>query len=280
MKKRLSWLALLLVFLIGGCNQNNHLEQQGYVEGEFTYISPNFTGVLLNLQAARGTFIKTGAPLVTLEQQPESFNVQQVSGQLAQAKAQKAQSEAALTLATIELQRQKYLLTKNATSKELVDTAQSTFDQNKAAVLAVEGNIIAIQASLENSRWTLGKKTIYSPVDALVFDTYYTPGELIQAGQPIVSLLMRDWIYVVFYIPETYLGKIKLGQNVLVSCDNCSEAISAQITYISVQAEYTPPVIFSQETRDKLVYRVEAYPMPKDAYKIHPGQPVTVKIDL
>lgn len=277
MKKWFVIILSILVFLVSGCTQQNY-QQQGYVEAQFTYISPNFSGVLQQLLVTRGTMVKDGAPLFTLEEQPESSEVKQIAGQLEQAKAQKVQNQAALTLAEISLQRQQTLYPKRATSKEAVDIAQSNFDQATATLAASNANIIALQASLEKAQWSKGKKTLLAPTDALVFDTFYTPGELIEAGQPVVALLVAANIYIVFYLPESNLGGIKLGQKVQISCDGCPEIIIAEIGYISPQAEYTPPVIFSRETRDKLVYRIEAYVNEADAYKLHPGQPVTVKL--
>lgn len=267
----------LLAYVLGGCNPKQQ-EFQGYIEGYYTYISPNFSGILQQLLVARGTFIKAGTPLFILEQQPESADVKQIQGQLTQAQAQKKQNAAALSLTEITLQRQKALYLKNATSKESVDIAESNFNQAVSQVAAADANIIALQAALEKAIWAKGKKTVFSPIPAFVFDTFYTPGELVEAGQPILALLASENIYALFYVPESVLGKIKMGQNVQVRCDSCPESITAKISYISPQAEYTPPVIFSQESKDKLVYRIEAYPETKDAYKFHPGQPVLVTI--
>jgi len=82
----------------------------------------------------------------------------------------------------------------------------------------------------------------------------------------------------VFFVDEPLLGTIKLGQTVTVHCDGCEQSTTANISYISPQAEYTPPVIFSDQTRAKLVYRIEAKPIPDDADKLHPGQPVVVDL--
>jgi len=275
MKKRF-WLPLLLVsFLVSGCGQKKY-ELQGYVEGDYTYISPNYQGILRELLVHRGTLIKAGTPLFVLEQQPESAEAKQAESQLAQAQAQKTETEARLTLAIIKLKRQKDLFKEKATSKENVDEAQANYDETRAQLTNSNANISALNAALEKARWTKSTKTVYAGEKAFVYDTFYSPGELIQPGQPVLALLEEGYVYVVFYIPEPDLGKIKMGQMIQANCDGCTSPLQAQIDYISPQAEYTPPVIFSNQTRAKLVYRVEAYPSGPDTYKLRPGQPVMV----
>jgi HlyD family secretion protein len=134
----------------------------------------------------------------------------------------------------------------------------------------------AARAALEQSQWRLTQKAVTSPMNALVFDTLYAQGEFIPAGNPVVSLLPPGNIKLRFFIPETRLGEIKLEQKITATCDGCAAPINATISYISRQAEYTPPIIYSKESRAKLVYLVEARPAPDDAIKLHPGQPVDV----
>jgi HlyD family secretion protein len=115
-----------------------------------------------------------------------------------------------------------------------------------------------------------------APRDGQVTDTLYVQGEWVPAGSPVVALLPPANIKVRFFVPEKILGSVKTGQAVSVRCDGCEKPISAHISYISPQAEYTPPVIYSRENRAKLVFLVEARPAPVEAAELHPGQPVEV----
>ena len=110
----------------------------------------------------------------------------------------------------------------------------------------------------------------------LVNDTNYVVGEWVPAGSPVVSLLPAQNIKVRFFVAESMLGAVKVGQTINVRCDGCAAPLAAQVTFISPQAEYTPPVIYSRESRTKLVYLIEARTEPEDAVKLHPGQPVDV----
>jgi HlyD family secretion protein len=100
----------------------------------------------------------------------------------------------------------------------------------------------------------------------------------VPAGAPVVNLLPPGNIKVRFFVPEREVGALKPGQPVTLACDGCTGPIPAQITYVAPQAEYTPPVIYSRERREKLVFMVEARPAPADAPKLHPGQPVEVTL--
>jgi HlyD family secretion protein len=101
-------------------------------------------------------------------------------------------------------------------------------------------------------------------------------GERVPAKIPVVSLLAPGDIKVVFFIPEPQLSLIKLDQQILIGCDHCATKIAAKVTFISPKAEFTPPVIYSEQSRSKLVYRIEARFAPEDQTKLHPGQPVDI----
>jgi HlyD family secretion protein len=106
----------------------------------------------------------------------------------------------------------------------------------------------------------------------------YRSGEWVPAGSPVVRMLPPENIKVRFFVPEAVLSSLSLGHKVAIRCDSCAADISASIRYISNQAEYTPPIIYSNDTRSKFVFMVEARPQPADAVKLHPGQPVQVSL--
>ncbi|MNQ66952.1 putative efflux pump membrane fusion protein [compost metagenome] len=143
-------------------------------------------------------------------------------------------------------------------------------EQRRAQAAQVE----AARAALAQAEWTLAQKRLAAPAAGQVFDTMYRVGEWVPAGSPVVSLLPPGNIKVRFFVPETVVGSLKVGQQATLRCDGCGDPIPVRIDYVSDQAEYTPPVIYSRESRSKLVYMVEARPAPEAAARLHPGQPV------
>jgi HlyD family secretion protein len=103
-------------------------------------------------------------------------------------------------------------------------------------------------------------------------------GEWVQPGQPVVALLPPGAVRARFYVPEDELASVAAGQPVSILCDGCGAPIAARIEFVGTQAEYTPPVIYSNAQRARLVFRVEARAVePKDAARLRPGQPVDVR---
>ena len=94
------------------------------------------------------------------------------------------------------------------------------------------------------------------------------------ANQPIVSLLPDDKVKVRFFVPEREVARYRPGGTVRFACDGCAAGLTATIRYVSPQPEFTPPVIFSRDSRDRLVFMVEAVP-PHPA-SLQPGLPVDV----
>jgi HlyD family secretion protein len=143
----------------------------------------------------------------------------------------------------------------------------------KAQRAAVE----AARAALEVADWRLSQRRVTAPAAARVADVLARPGETMAAGAPVVSLLPPGNIFVRFFVPETDLATLHRDGQVAIICDSCPPDLSGRISFIAPQAEYTPPVIYSESSRAKLVYMIEARPPRERAALLNPGQPVAVK---
>ena len=307
-------LPLLALAACGGNSKNGF---QGYAEGEFVLVAAPAAGKLEKRWVNRGEQVKEGAPLFALEQVNEKAarleseerlrNAEAKRANLTAARrkpeleaiaAQEAQAAAARRLSTQQLKQQEELFAKGYISEASVDAARANFARDIARVEEMEAQnrlarqaigrdkeIAAAQADVETARavlaqsdWRLGQRAINAPMNALVHDTFYSEGEWVPAGNPVVSLLPPANVKLRFFVPETVVGALQLGQPVRVACDGCAAPVAAKISYISRQAEYTPPVIYSREQRSKLVFLIEARPDPSDAAKLKPGQPVDVTL--
>jgi len=308
-------IALLLPLLVSACSDGGRGSYQGYAEGEFVRVAAPFAGRLQSLSVARGMQVQSGAALFVLEQENEAAAQREAQERLKNAEAQLAdlqkgkrpteidavqaqlaQAEAALKLSQAQLKRSEELVAQNFISKERLDEVRSARDRDSQRVAelkaqlatarlaarpdeikAAESSMKAAKAALDQADWKLAQKTVQSPVAGLVQDTYYVLGEWVNAGAPLVSLLPPQNIKVRFFVEERRLGAVKVGQAVAIACDGCPAPVTATVSYISPQAEFTPPVIYSRDERAKLVYLIEARPSPEDAVRLHPGQPVEVK---
>jgi HlyD family secretion protein len=262
----LAGLLALAAMTLGGCAPGPMNVFQGYVEGEYVYVAAPLGGALTNLAVARGDAAKDGQRLFELERGSEAAAVQQVEKSLAEARAGLALSE------SIYARRQQL----RDGRMEVVSAEE--LDQARAQRDIYQAKVEAQSAALDEARWAYNQKLQFAPTNALVHDTLYRQGEWVAAGKPVVVLLPPANIKVRFFVPQAALPKIKPGQTVSVTFDGGTHAYAATINYISTQAEFTPPVIYSRDNRSKLVFMVEAVFPPADAANLRPGQPVDVRL--
>jgi len=309
---------LLAGALLTACERAHSDRVQGYVEGEYVYVASPYAGALVSLSVRRGGQVSAGDPLFALEQASEKAARDEAERKLSQAlanfedakkgkrpseieslKAQLKQVQAALRLSLREVARQEKLAVVPGAAVELeVDRARSARDQNQQRVAqleadlntallgsradqvaAAEAEVHAREAALARADWDLSQKRQLAPKAGLVFDTLYREGEWVAAGRPVVVLLPPDHIKVRTFVPEAKLGTIKLGDVVQVAVDGVQGSIRGVVSYISPRAEYAPPVIYSQGSREKLVFMVELLFDQDVAVNLHPGQPVDVRFN-
>lgn len=122
--------------------------------------------------------------------------------------------------------------------------------------------------------FTLDSEAIRSPKAAQVEKRYYQADEWVNAGTPVLSLVAPDQYKIRFFLPETALGSLRVGDPLHYQCDGCPNLQQATIRFIANSAEYTPPVLYTKEQRAKLVYLVEA--SPENTNHLHAGQPVSI----
>jgi HlyD family secretion protein len=132
------------------------------------------------------------------------------------------------------------------------------------------------QARLNSSQTRLSRRRIFSAVDGTIQQIYFRPGEMVPGGRPVLSMLPPGNIKVRFYIPQSMLPAIAYGDEIKVDCDGCAGGLTARVSFIARQSEFTPPVIYSLEERAKLVFLIEALPEKPGALRV--GQPVDVTL--
>lgn len=302
------------VWLLTGCRQASSDLLNGYAEGDFVYVSAQLPGTV-TLQVTKGQQVQAGEPLFALESVAEMTARDEARRRLTQAtaalqdlrkglrptemaslQARLQQAKAAMVLTENELARQEKLFTSGMISAQDHDRAKSARDQQGQVVAALqaelltarlggrsdqlaaaEANVRALEAALQRAEWELSRKSQRAPVAGLVYDTLYRSGEYVTAGRPVVALLPPENIKARVFVPETRLTSIHVNDPVTVTVDGVKEQLNGKVSFISPRAEYTPPVIFSRESRAKLVFMVEATFPPETAVRLHPGQPLDLR---
>jgi HlyD family secretion protein len=226
----------------------DRLEFQGWVEAYLIFVSPDETGRIETLAVREGDTVEAGAALFTLDADLQRAAV--------------AENEAAVINARQAFDRARELLKKNVGS-------QKAFDDADAALRTAE-------ARLNSAKTRLERRRVNSPDAGTIQEVYFRGGEQVPAGRPIVSLLPPGNVRVRFFVPQAKLPTIHIGDRITVRCDGCAGDLVARVNFISAQAEFTPPVIYSQEERARLVFRVEA--LPERPADLRVGQPVSVAL--
>jgi HlyD family secretion protein len=268
-----SALGVAFALLLAACGQSEDHGWLGYTEGDNTLISAPQPGWVAHLRVQRGDVVKPGQLLFTLDDTREAAARNQTAAAIPQVRAQVKQAQANLEYARTTLARQEGLARAKAGVPSALDQARASYKQALASVAQLQAQEQQAEAALTGAAYTLSQRDIVSYVSGPVQDVYFREGEYVPASTPVISVLPPKNIYVRFFVPETQFARVRLGQQVRVTCDGC-RPLTARITFIAQQEEFTPPVIFSVGNREKLVFKLEA--RAAGGLPLHPGQPVEV----
>jgi HlyD family secretion protein len=301
---------------LAACTHNKLTSFQGYVEGEFVHVAAPVAGRLDKLYVERGTTVDVNAPLFDLEKIEEEASVRQAQEAMLASEAQLADlgtgkrtseievADAQMAQAVAEEKRSAAALARDQAQFDAGGIARGQLDDTRAkhdvdaarvrelksqlevARLAARPDQIkkqsaevgANRAALDRANWRLDQKHVVATRGGLVYDTLFREGEWVPAGSPIVRMLPPANVRVRFFVPESATSRFKVGQDVSVRCDGCASPVTATVSYVATEPEYTPPIIYSNETREKLVFMLEARPAAASAAQLRPGQPVAVSL--
>ncbi len=237
---------LALAIALTGCKEVRNPGYQGWVEADMIFVSPDESGRVTRLDVREGDEVKKGAPLYEVDDDLQKADLNQQNATLANA-------------------QQTY--DRAASLSRTGSGTQANFD---AAVSALR----VAEARVNTAQTRLARRSGFAPVGGIVQQIYFREGEMVPAQRPVLSIMPPGNMKLRFFVPETDLPKLAVGDEVRVSCDNCAADLTAKIYFIATAAEYTPPVIYSLEERSKLVYLIQARPNRPDSLRV--GQPISV----
>lgn len=294
--------AVLAWRLLGASDREQVLS--GYIEGENLYLAAPVAGTVSSISAVEGQRVGAGTPLFTIDPATLSAQSEQARArvteagtQIASAEANASQARADIAAADADADRARRDLGRllavrrgdpAAVAGKDVDAAQAAVREANARLQAARDNAEARRALVSAARAQtdqarsgvrevqirVGQLTPVAPGPARVEEVFFQPGEWVNANQPVVSLLPDDKVKVRFYVPEQEVARYRPGRTVRFACDGCASGLTARISYVSPRPEFTPPIIYSRDSRDRLVFMVEA--RATRAANLMPGLPVDV----
>jgi HlyD family secretion protein len=237
---------LVLAGCLAGCNRDKDPGYQGWVEADMIFVSPDESGRVVSLNVREGDQVREGQPLYAVDDDLQQADLNQNKASLANA-------------------------------QQVYDRALSLSKTGSGTQASLDSALAALrvaQARVNTSETRLNRRRMAAPIDGVVQQIYFREGETVPAQRPVISILPPDNMKVRFFVPETELARLKIGQEVRVTCDGCAADLTAKIYFIATKAEYTPPVIYSQDERSKLVYLIQARPAKPENLRV--GQPVSI----
>ncbi|TAI64424.1 efflux RND transporter periplasmic adaptor subunit [Bradyrhizobium sp. Leo170] len=238
-----------LAAALAGCQERRDPGFQGWVEADMIFVSPDEAGRVVKLNVREGDEVKVGDLLYSVDDDLQQADLNQNKATLAN--AQQTYDRAA----------------------SLRGTGAGTQANLDAAVSALR----VAQAKVNTSETRLARRKGFAPVAGTIQQIYFREGEMVAAQRPVLSIMPPGNMKLRFFVPEAELPKLSIGDQVRVVCDNCAADLTAKIYFIATTAEYTPPVIYSLDERNKLVYLIQARPSRPDALRV--GQPISVYLN-
>src|SRR5450432_3592109 len=241
--------ALALAAGLIGCNEKRDPGYQGWVEADMIFVTPDESGRVIKLGVREGDEVKAGTPLYSVDDDLQQADLNQNNATLANA--------------------QQTFDRASALSKTGSGT-QASLDSAVSALRVAE-------ARVNTSQTRLTRRGAFAPVSGSIQQIYFREGEMVPGQRPVLSIMPPGNMKVRFFVGETDLPKFAIGDEVRVTCDNCAADLTAKIYFIATSAEYTPPVIYSLDERNKLVYLIQARPSRPDSLRV--GQPISVYLN-
>jgi HlyD family secretion protein len=308
-------LSLCALAPIAACTSREPSSFQGYVEGEFVHVASGAGGRLQHLLVQRGQMVEAAAPLFDLESEQENAAVRQAdealsasraqladlgsgkrSAEISVVEAQLAQAAASEQQSASQLARDTAQLDAGGISRMQLEASRAKHDVDAARVRELSGQlevarmggrpeqihaqssqVAAASAALDQSQKRLDEKHVVAAQGGVIVDTLFREGEWVPAGSPVVRMLPPGNLKVRFFVPQPAVSRFAVGRAVVIHCPGVEKPIAGSVTYASTEPEYTPPIIYSNDTRAKLVFMIEARPDAAAASSLHPGQPVDVR---
>ena len=279
-------------FILAACAEKAPTTFAGYVEADLLYLAPQDAGIVKTLNVREGDRVKAGDLVFTLDPTRLSIAAEQATaaaqgagaraaddGSLAQ---QIAEADAAYIFAEQSYRRSRQLIKDNAVSKEQLDAdaaalaaAKARLERARSERAAMLRDWDSMNAATRLAERRLADLETTAPAAGSIERIYRRPGEVVAIGDPVVALLPPENLKLRFFAPERLLATMQIGSTVAFSCDSCAEGRTAKISFVATEPQFTPPVIYSIDEREKLVFLVEA--RPEDPSGLRTGLPVTIE---
>jgi HlyD family secretion protein len=270
------FLILPLLLFVAACARESSDVLQGYGEADYIYLSSQDAGVVGEVFVREGDAVEAGARVFRLDPDRLNYGAESAQAQRAAAAAAVRTAQAQATLAQRNYARSAQLADRGFYSRARLDADRASLEVANAQLAQARRQATAAGAETGLAQARLQDLAGTAPLAGTIQQIFHRQGEVVAAGQPVVALLPPENMKIRFFVPEATLSQFPVGARVMVSCDGCGEPVEARVSFVAAEPQFTPPVIYSLDQREKLVFLVEA--RFDGATPIRPGMPVDVRI--
>jgi HlyD family secretion protein len=270
------FVVVCLALALAACARTQSGVMQGYGEADYIFLSSQETGVVRELLVREGDQVAAGARVFTLEPERLEYNAENASAQAEAAAAAIRTAEADAQLAQTNFNRSNELYQRGFYSRARYDADRSALDAANARLAQARREANAAHANTGLAQQRLTDIVVAAPAAGSIERIFHRAGEVVPAGQPVAALLTPANMKVRFFAPQAMLARLPVGARVSISCDGCNGPIAATVSFVAQEPQFTPPVIYSLDQREKLVFLVEA--RLNALGPVRPGVPVDVRI--
>jgi len=270
------FLVVPFALLVAACGARAPAALQGYGEADYIYIASQEAGVVGALFVREGDVVEAGQAVFTLDRGRLSLSAQTASAQASAAAQAVRTAQAEAALAQTNLARGQELFERGFYPQARLDSDRAARDAAQARLAQAQREASAAGAQTSLARTRVGDLQGAAPQAGTIERIYYRPGEVVAAGAPVAALLAPENMKVRFFAPQARLTQFPVGARVRVSCDGCGDAMDAIVSYAAREPQFTPPIIYSIDQREKLVFLIEA--RLAEPGRIRPGMPVDVNV--
>src|SRR5262249_40512107 len=249
--------ALTLLLLFAGCSDRKNAVS-GTIEVDEAHVGPRMAGRVEKIFAQEGDRLHEGQIIAQLEASELRARRDLAAAQIDTAMRDADAAAAQLEFLRADAKRQKDLLTRKVVSPNDAERSDSAAKTQEKSLEAAQMKVIQARAQLADIEAQLKEMQVVAPAESILEVLSVKAGDVLPPNGQVATVLLPQHLWVRVYVPEPWLGKIKLGEQVRVRVDSFpGKDFPGEVEQINRQAEFTPRNVQTVEDRIKQVFGVK-----------------------
>jgi HlyD family secretion protein len=250
-------IAFCAVALLADCRRQSNAVS-GTIEVDEVHVASRSAGRVEMIFAWEGDVLKPGDPIVQLEASEMKARRDLAAAQINTAQHDVEAQSAQLEFLKADAQRQQDLLKRDTVSSSEAERATSAAKAQEKNIAAARARVEQALAQLADMDAQIQEMKIVAPTNSILEVLNVKVGDVLPANREVATLILPQRLWVRVYVPEPWLGLIKLNDTVRVQVDSFpGRDFAGVVEQINRKAEFTPRNVQTVEDRIKQVFGVK-----------------------